>query len=146
MAEVTFQFAAGSDRTITFPATSMTLGSGGGGSSPTKQTITDGSTITLAWLHGSMNVVTLGGNRTWAFSGTPAVEEELKIRIIQDATGGRTVTWPTSGVTINWVGDAGTPVLTTTPDKADVIGLRCTDDTSGALRFEGWVSSQNGAV
>lgn len=93
-----------------------------------------------------MNVVTLGGNRTWAFSGTPSDEEELKIRIIQDETGGRTVTWPSSGVTINWVGGGVAPVLTTTASKVDIIGLRCTDATAGALKFEGWISSQNGAA
>jgi hypothetical protein len=131
--------------TPTYLGNSLSLGASSA-SAPAKQTITDGATITLAWLHNSVNVVTLGGNRTWAFSGSPAVEEQLLIRIIQDATGGRTVTWPSSGVTINWVGGGVAPVLTTTASKVDVIGLRCTDPTGGALKFEGWIASQNGAA
>lgn len=141
MPVATFEFAAGSDRTITFPATSMTLGSGGS-SSPVKQTITDGATITLAWLHASLNCVTLGGNRTLAISGTPVAGERCTLRIKQDGTGARTITWPTSGVTINWpLGEE--PILTTTANRIDTIELTCFDDTSGALVFDAYPLPMN---
>lgn len=134
MAEVTFEFEAGSDGTITFPATSMTLGSGGGSSRTGKNTMTDGATVTLDWSK-PLNVVTLGGNRTLAISGTPVAGESCKLKIIQDATGGRTLTWPTSGVTINWpLSDE--PILTTTAARSDIIELTCFDDTVGALVFD----------
>lgn len=105
-------------------------------------TMTDGATVTLTWSHDSTNVVTLGGNRTLAISGTPALNQKVRIRLTQDATGSRTLTWPTSGVTIKWpLGEV--PVLTTTAAKTDTVELTCTDATGGALVFAGVILSMN---
>lgn len=132
---VTEAFTDGASRTITTPNSNITLGEGGGGSSPTWQTITDGATITLAWLHASINAVTLGGNRTLAISGTPAQGESCTLRVKQDGTGGRTITWPTSGVNFNWMyGEE--PILTTTASRVDVFEILCVDATVGALVFD----------
>jgi hypothetical protein len=99
------------------------------------QTISDGSTVTLAWLHGSTNAVTLGGNRTLAISGTPARGEHCYLRVTQDGTGNRTLTWPTSGVTFKWpLGEV--VLLTTTAGRFDVFRLTCSDATVGALVFD----------
>jgi hypothetical protein len=117
-------------RAIAFPDASGTLAL-----APVWQTITDGATVTLAWLHGSTNAVTLGGNRTLAISGTPARGEHCYLRVTQDGTGNRTLTWPTSGVTFNW--SLGEEILlTTTAGRFDVFRLTCSDATVGALVFD----------
>ncbi len=137
---VTFDYAGSGNITITYPDTSTELGGGGG--DPTWQTITDGATVTLAWLDNSINAVTLGGNRTLAISGTPAQGESCIRRVKQDGTGGRTLTWPTSGKTFNWpYGEEA--VLTTTTDAVDVLQLRCVDATVGALVFDVDIPSLN---
>lgn len=56
-------------------------------------TLTDGATITLNALQSNNFIVTLGGNRTLAITN-PADGQEIEIWFIQDATGGRTITWP----------------------------------------------------
>lgn len=109
------------------------------GGDPTVNTLTDGATVTLAWAHNSINMVTLGGNRALAISGTPAVGHSCRLFVTQDATGSRTLTWPTSGVDIQWPGN-DEPILTTTAGRTDMFELTCTDATGGALvfRITGW--------
>ncbi len=80
-------------------------------------TLTDGATIALNWNNGNFQQVTLGGNRTFTFSNPKAGGRYL-IVIKQDATGSRTVTWPT----IKWKGGT-TPTLTTTANKKDLITI-----------------------
>jgi hypothetical protein len=97
-------------------------------------TLTDGATVTVDFDAGNQGKVTLGGNRTIAFSN--AVEgQSYKLRIQQDGTGSRTVTWPSSGVTINWPGGTA-PTLATTGGHADVIVLTCIDDTPSAEIYD----------
>lgn len=50
-----------------------------------------------------------------------AAGDRIVLRLLQDATGSRTVTWFT---TIKWAGGT-TPTLTTTPTKADIFGFLC---------------------
>ncbi|MBC7778091.1 MAG: hypothetical protein H7246_21845 [Phycisphaerae bacterium] len=79
--------------------------------------LTDGATIALDWDYSNVQSVTLGGNRTFTFSN-PKDGGRYLIVLKQDATGSRTVTWPT----IKWVGGT-TPTLTTTANKYDLITL-----------------------
>lgn len=106
------------------------------------QALTDGATVTLAWLHASTNAVTLGGNRTLALSGTPAQGESCYLRLKQDGTGGRTLTWPTSGVTFNWPADEEI-ILGTTASRTDVVKLTCVDATPSALIFDAQIEFMN---
>ena len=96
--------------------------------------LTDGATITVDWSLGNSFTVTLGGNRTIAFSNDVA-GQLIKIRFLQDATGSRTLTWPAG---ILWPGGIA-PVLTTTASKADWIGFICR--TAGSA-YDGVVLSQ----
>ena len=88
------------------------------------QTITsdsDGATITFSMATSNLHTVTLGGNRTLALSNV-SVGQPFILRLVQDATGSRTVTWFS---TIKWPGGSA-PTLTTTANKTDVFGFICT--------------------
>ena len=78
--------------------------------------------------------MTLGGNRTLAISNETAGQCFI-IKLIQDGTGSRTVTWFS---TIKWAGGTA-PTLTTTADKADTFGFLCT----GTDTYDGFVIGQN---
>lgn len=96
--------------------------------------LTDGATITIDWSTGNTFTVTLGGNRTIAFSND--VDGQLiKLRLKQDATGSRTITWPSG---ISWSGGSA-PTLTTTANKADWVGFIRT----GSGAYDAFVLSQN---
>jgi len=83
----------------------------------TRFALTDGATIALDWNNSNVQSVTLGGNRTFTFAN-PKDGGRYLIRLKQDATGSRTVTWPT----IIWRGGTA-PTLTTTANKVDLITL-----------------------
>ena len=57
------------------------------------------------------------------------------LRLLQDGTGSRTVTWFS---TIKWAGGSA-PTLTTTASKADVFGFLCTATDA----YDGFVVGQN---
>lgn len=82
------------------------------------QTATDQATVTFDLSAGNVHKVTLAGNRTLALSNEK-VGQVFFLRLIQDGTGNRTVTWFS---TIKWAGGTA-PVLTTTASKEDVIGF-----------------------
>lgn len=86
---------------------------------------TDGATITIDWSDTTKGVfrrITLGGNRTLAFSN-PVLDQSIVLRIAQDGTGGRTVTWPGN---ITWPGGSA-PTLSPGANKVDIFLLTCTD-------------------
>lgn len=95
---------------------------------------TDGATITFNKNTSDFHSVTLGGNRTLALSNM-ATWDRIVLRLQQDATGSRTVTW---FGTIKWAGGTA-PTLTTTPNKADMFGFLCTS----AGNYDGFVIGQN---
>lgn len=94
----------------------------------------DGATITFNMATTNLHTVTLGGNRTLALSNV-SVGQTFMLRLVQDGTGSRTVTWFS---TIKWAGGSA-PTLTTTPSKADVFGFLCT--SSG--NYDGFIVGQN---
>ena len=73
--------------------------------------------------------LTLTGNPTFAFSNPPAdtIAQSIVVRLIQDATGGRTITYPGS---VKWT-DGVAPILATAAGKIDV--LTFTTDDGGAV-------------
>ena len=79
--------------------------------------LTDGGTIALDWNNSNVQSVTIAGNRTFTFAN-PKEGGRYLILLKQDATGSRTVTWPT----ITWAGGTA-PTLTTTGNKTDIITL-----------------------
>lgn len=104
------------------------------GTIQTISTESDGSTVTFDLDDGNIHTVELGGNRTLALSNAD-VGQCFVIRLTQDETGSRTVTWFS---TIKWAGGVA-PVLTTTAEKTDVFGFICT----GSGTYDGFVIGQN---
>lgn len=72
----------------------------------------------------TMSRITLTANCTLTFP-TAAAGKSFYLALGQDATGSRTVTWPT----IQWPGGV-TPTLTTTPSKVDRFAFLCDDGTN----------------
>lgn len=95
---------------------------------------TDGATITFDLATSNLHTVTLGDNRTLALSNV-SVGQCFIIRLVQDGTGSRTVTWFS---TIKWAGGSA-PTLTTTLNKTDVFGFLCT----GSGTYDGFIVGQN---
>ena len=82
---------------------------------------TDGATVTFDMDVSNLHTVTLAGNRTLAVSNVDGGQRFI-IRLVQDNTGTRTVTW-WSG--INWPGGLE-PSLTNTANAVDVFGFIAT--------------------
>lgn len=92
-------------------------------------TLTDGATITqtLVATQADQNAkVTLGGNRTLAFSGL-AAGMRGNIRVIQDGTGSRTLALPANSKVIS--GGGGAVTLTTTAAAVDILSWYSPDGT-----------------
>lgn len=97
-------------------------------------TESDGATVTFDLDKADTHTVTLGGNRILALSNAD-VGQRFVIRLVQDGTGTRTVTWFS---TIKWPGGL-VPTLTTTGGKTDVFGFICTS----AGNYDGFVIGYN---
>lgn len=78
--------------------------------------LTDGTTVAIDWTNGINQAVTLAGNRTFTMSN-PVAGQTYCVKITQDASGSRTVTWPS---TVKWAGGSA-PTLTTTASYVDHI-------------------------
>lgn len=100
----------------------------------TLTTDVDGATVTFDLSASNKHQVTIAGNRTFALSN-PSVGQAFMIKVIQDGTGSRTVTW-FSG--ISWAGGTA-PTLTTTASKGDSFGFLCT----GSGTYDGFIIGQN---
>lgn len=122
-------FAAGSDvRTGTDTAKPAHSSAIAGAVSPVG--LTDGATINWDMSSAINATVTLGGNRTLATPTNPIAGRTYTLLVSQDATGSRTLTFPAG--TIFDFGGAGTPTLSTTASKSDLLTLQCIN-TSGPL-------------
>lgn len=101
------------------------LGRGEGAMQPSKA-VNQGSlsgTETLDLSAGMSFYGELTGNTTFAFSEVPAAGFlVLTLRVKQDGTGGRTITWPGS---VSWAG--GAPVISTAADAVAVFRLYSID-------------------
>lgn len=82
---------------------------------------TDGATITFNLTTSNVHTVTLEGNRTLDIS-SPTVGQAFMVRLVQDGTGSRTVTWWS---TIKWPGGAA-PALSTAANAIDAFVFVCT--------------------
>ena len=77
-------------------------------------TANTGTAYTISTATGTVQILTLTGNCTFTFP-TAVAGESFTLFLRQDATGGRTVTWPS---TVDWPG-AVAPTLTSTAQRVD---------------------------
>jgi hypothetical protein len=90
-------------------------------------------TFTFNWDLGNIQSATLTGNSTFAFSN-PQSGASYQIILTQDATGSRTITWPT----IHWEGKT-VPTLTGTANSKDIVTL-----TYDGTNYNGVISKNHG--
>lgn len=105
-------------------------GSGGGGTSSPTETVNtvaaSGTTETLPDVDtATIHDVTLTAGCTFTFP-TAAAGKSFLLRLTQDATGGRAVTWPAG---VKWT-QGTAPSLSTGGGKADVLQFVCIGGTS----------------
>ena len=132
----TFSGAVNFDSTVDFDSTSQ-FDAAVTFNKATKSVLvtdSDGATVTFDLDAGNIHTVTLGGNRILALSN-PDTGQAFVLRLVQDGTGSRTVTWFS---TIRWAGGTA-PTLTTTASKADVFGFICT----GSNTYDGFIVGQS---
>lgn len=109
----------------------------GGSTTPTALTYTPagGATATLTLASGNLHFITMpAGNITIALSGDTN-NQVFYIKITQDATGSRTVTWFT---TIKWTNGVA-PTLSTGANKRDAFAFVRT----GSGTYDGFIVGQN---
>lgn len=77
-----------------------------------------GASDTIDWTVSNKQKSTLTGNCTFTFTAPPG-PCSLILKLVQDGTGSRTVTWPAA---VHWSGGTA-PTLTTTASKVDIISF-----------------------
>ena len=108
-------------------------------SKPATTTDSDAATVTMDFNASNSHTVVLGGDRTIAFSNFDVGQGGI-VRLTQDGTGSRTVTWTPAAApaTIYWDNGAE-PTLTTTANKTDSFGFF----KSTASTYDGYILGQN---
>lgn len=75
-----------------------------------------GATPTVDWGNGQKQIITLSANATFTFTA-PLGGGSFLLRVVQDATGSRTATWPG---TVKWAGGTA-PTLSTAASAEDIV-------------------------
>jgi hypothetical protein len=89
----------------------------------TPQALTDAATISWNPANGLNASVTLGGNRTLSFSSTPAVGSYGTLIVSQDATGGRTITLPSTSNKVLGSTSTTTIALSSAANAKDILNF-----------------------
>ena len=89
-------------------------------------TLTDAASITSSFDTGNTFVVTLGGNRTLAAPTSAGIGQTGSIRIIQDATGGRTLSYNTAWQFVS----ASAPTMDTSAGAQSILVFSCRSATT----------------
>jgi hypothetical protein len=89
----------------------------------TPQELTDGAIIDWNPINGLNASVTLGGNRTLSFSTTPAIGSYGTLVITQDATGGRTITLPSTANKVLGSTSTTTVTLSSAAGAKDILNF-----------------------
>ena len=76
-----------------------------------------GTSGAINWNNGNIQKFTLTGNATFSFTDPTSGDGRFSIRLVQDATGGRTVIWPAN---VKWPGGIA-PTISTAASAEDII-------------------------
>ncbi len=97
--------------------------------------------VTVDVADGNVVLCLLSGNTTFEFRCPigPGVALSFTLLLLQDGSGSRTVTWPSS---IDW-GTTGAPTLTTTANKVDVVTFL---SVNGGKTWYGFLSAKGFAA
>lgn len=118
----TGQFLGYNTGTAKWNNTPAALPTGGGVETVSTNSAATGA-VTLNLANGNVFNVTMTGNVTFTFSGATSGKAcSFGLYLSQDATGSRTVTWPT----VKWAGGTA-PTLTTTASATDVLVFESLD-------------------
>jgi hypothetical protein len=99
---------------------------------PMNGALTDAGTITWdANVNGQVVAVTLAGSRSMGAPTNTVQYASYVLRVTQDGTGARTLTWNAAFK----FGTAGAPTLTATPNKTDILGF--IGGAGGTLEYTG---------
>lgn len=82
--------------------------------------LSEGPTTTINCNDGNAQQLTLTGNRVMAVPTNARDGSEIELLVVQDGTGGRTLSWDA----IFWFENGTTPVLATAPGAADLFYLK----------------------
>ena len=91
---------------------------------------------TVNLLNGTIHKLTLTANATITFPAV-AAGSQFSLMLLQDATGSRTVTWPSSSTILKWPSSTA-PTLTGTANKMDIFSF-----ISDGVYWYGILSGQN---
>jgi hypothetical protein len=89
----------------------------------TPQTLTDATTIAWDPANGLNANVTLGGNRTLSFTTTPTAGSYGTLVVTQDATGGRTITLPSTANKVLGSTSTTTIALSSAANAKDILNF-----------------------
>ena len=89
----------------------------------TPQALTDAATIDWNPTNGLNASVTLGGNRTLSFSSMPAIGSYGTLVVTQDATGGRTITLPSTSNKVLGSTSTTTIALSSAANAKDILNF-----------------------
>jgi hypothetical protein len=76
------------------------------------------TSLTIDWNKGNKQRTTLTGNCTFTFTAPTTGVANLMLKLIQDGTGSRTVTWP---ATVKWPGGSAPTLTTTATTGIDIV-------------------------
>jgi hypothetical protein len=89
----------------------------------TPQALTDAATIDWNPTNGLNAIVTLGGNRTLSFASMPAIGSYGTLVVTQDATGGRTITLPSTSNKVLGSTSTTTITLSSAANAKDILNF-----------------------
>jgi hypothetical protein len=99
-------------------------------------TESDGATVTIDWsdlTKGLIRTVTLGGNRTLAYSNV-TIGQAILLRVVQDGVGSRTLAWPSGSKFPGGVA----PTLSTAAAAVDSFMIYCPSSGVYEVYFAGF--------
>jgi hypothetical protein len=96
----------------------------GGGREKTYSATATGGSTTIDLTNGNSQVLTLNASTTLTLTGaTSSTSCTLSLHVVQDGTGGRTITWPAG---VKWPGGTA-PTLSTAASAHDLVVLETYD-------------------